>query len=107
MTENQINFLLHFFKNNYNNGDNIARKLILEGECIVAGGGNLWIGNSIKQFITKSETPNAIGCTTLKFDIVNFKKSLLFQDHYRTHIEEKRSEIREIQEYLSEILEIR
>ena len=70
MTENQIQFLIeHFFSKNttITNTSEIARKLILDSTCIVAGLENPWKGG-ISNFITDKPTPGAYNCTTLTFN---------------------------------------
>jgi len=82
MTENQIQFLIeHFFSKDttITNTSEIARKLILDSTCIVAGLENPWKGG-IGNFITDKPTPGAYNCTTLTFNKADFFKSFIFKE---------------------------
>lgn len=81
MTEYQKNFLLdYFFKNEeYAGWKNIALALLVDGQCVVAGGSCIWTGG-IGNFIKTEEAEDFIGCVKYIFDLETFLTSEWFKE---------------------------
>ena|GEM_PF-1829767 len=99
MTGEQNEFINnHFFKNYDNHGwDNIARKLIKDGKCIVAGNSKLWHGG-IGNFIKCAPAENAIGCSLLTFDKESFLQSAWFKEQVGYYLKELTHQIDSLQD---------
>lgn len=75
LTEHQINVLLPFFLDGkYAGSENIGRKLLETGVCIVAGEECIWKGG-IGNFIKTKKAENLVGCLEYTFDVEYFLTS--------------------------------
>jgi hypothetical protein len=110
MTENQINFLLDkFFQHNHAPKDfpgwkGIAKKLIENGKCTVAGNGELWWGG-IGNFIKVTPAPDAVDCSLLTFDVDEFTSTnnRYFAEAYDAHVNHLEQEQSRIQLELEDV----
>jgi len=103
MIGEQIEFINNYFFKNYDNydcgcgWDNIARKLIKDGECIVAGDDELWRGG-IGNYIKYTPAENAIGCSLLTFDKESFLQSAWFKEQVGYYLKELTHQIDSLQD---------
>ncbi len=98
LTENQITFLLrYFFKNEkYPGAENIARTLLEDGECVVAGNHCIWHGG-IGNFIETKQAEGIVGCLLYTFDLETFLTSEWYnnvKNQYLTLLSDKELELR-------------
>lgn len=113
MTDIQIQFFLdNFFQHDHASNDfpgwkGIAKKLIVNGQCTVAGNGELWWGG-IGNFIQKEEAPDAVDCTRLTFDMKEFtsQNNQYFQQTLDRVLLQKHEEIMKLQKEVQEILAV-
>lgn len=105
INENQIQFLLNFFVGQeikrYELSEEvierIARKLIIEGKCIVAGNKRLWAGG-VGNFIKTEEHDDYIGCLVHEFHIKEFLDSKFFKEIYANKMSELDDKMLELTE---------
>lgn len=98
LNEKQIEFILSFFKeNNFPGAVDIARKLITNGSCIVAGKERIWKGG-VGNFINIKDAENAIDCLEYTFDVEQFMKSMYFQDAVESNLANLRRELHSLQD---------
>lgn len=104
LTKNQKHFILeNFFKLNSVPGwYHIASNLIENGNCIVAGNGNIWYGG-IGNFIKNKSAENAIDCSHLFFDLDEFLKSDYFKDTKQYHVNDLIEQQRKLESQLNEL----
>lgn len=87
LTEHQTKFILeNFFRNDYAGWENIARKLLTTGKCVVAGNRCIWI-RGIGNYITTTEADGYFGCLVYKFDLYYFLTSAWFNEIYDNYVE--------------------
>ena len=109
MTEHQINFLLqNFFKHNTNisNWEGVARTLIEDSTCILAGTENPWkggIGNFIK---TEEAPPGTIGCIRLIFNKKDFFQWFEFKRIQQNAIDDCFEKVLELNKKQQEITQL-
>lgn len=103
MTQNQIDFLLTFFKDERFPGwKNIATNLIEKGEAIVAGDNCIWHGG-IGNFIKTESAEGFYGCLKYKFDLEYFLGSAWFAERLNYKIAEVASKKREVDELYTDL----
>lgn len=103
LTENQINFLLEFFKDERHLGwKNIAINLIKNGKCIVAGTDCIW-KEGIGNFINTEFAKNAVDCLEYTFDLEYFLSSEWFKEVSNNKIRELFIKKREIEQEYEDI----
>ena len=103
LTENQINVLLPFFKDEgYPGWKTIALNLIKNGNTIVAGNECIWKGG-IGNFIRTEKSKNLDDCLEYYFDLEVFLSSVMFQEYKIALINDSIKEVIKIKEKLIEI----
>lgn len=105
LTEEQLNFLTQiFFKyqgESYAGWENIARKLLTNGSCIVPRGNRIWVGN-IGNFINIVEAEEAVNCVKYIFD-ESFFESKLFEDFKESKLQKLAQEKQDLEKTITEI----
>lgn len=92
LNEIQINYLLKFFPDNCAGAKDIARKLLTNGTCIVAGTKPIWSGG-IGNFIKYKPVKDAFECTEYTLDIDYLLSSTWIKDHLHNDVREIKDEI--------------
>lgn len=103
----QKDFLVRtFFKNDdFPGWEGIAEKLILNGECIVAGTECIWQGG-IGNFITLSPVDTAVGCVRYEFDFELFLTSVHYREVRAYHASQLRIKMSRLKGNLKTILDL-
>ena len=105
LNETQIKLLLKLFPMNCNGAENIARKLLTNGKCIVAGLEPIWRGG-VGNFIHAKEAEDAVDCLEYTLDIKTFISSNMVQDHIDTALALSRRDLQEKQNAVMAIAEL-
>lgn len=96
---------------NYHAGaENVARKLLMLGSCLVAGDGHIGLKtgrSSFGDFITCEKSMEAEGCTLLKLDLKGFLKSPATVKALDAHTLKTRAKIDELEGELQCVREIK
>jgi len=82
LTDLQRDYIINnFFDDSlYPGAISIGNKLLLSGECVVAGEKCIWEGE-ISNFIKTEKAEGFFGCLLYKFDIETFLSSTFFKEH--------------------------
>jgi len=105
LNETQIKTLLKLFPIDCNGAENIARKLLTNGKCIVAGTQPIWRGG-VGNFIKTKNAEDAFECLEYTLDIKSFILSDFVQDYLDTALQLSRRELQEKQNVVMCISEL-
>lgn len=97
LKEKQITLILKMFPDTCAGAKEIARKLITNGKCIVAGTSPIWRGG-IGNFIKTKNAENAVDCLEYTFDVDYFITSDFFQEFAHHELDQIRRELQSIQD---------
>jgi hypothetical protein len=75
----------------------IARLLLADGSCIVAGTGRIWNGG-VGNFTRPMPAEGAVGCTQLTFDREALLSSLWAVEHLESQLHELRDSVAALEE---------
>lgn len=107
LKESQESFILnHFFKNDdYVGWKNIAKQLLREGKCVVAGKECIWKGG-IGNFIYTTNADNLIDCVQYEFNSEDFFRSEWYKETHNQYCEELLKVRAKLEKEISDINEI-
>lgn len=107
LNENQENLIANLFfeHREYPGWRAIAQNLLLNGKCIVAGNKNIWIGG-IGNFITVTNTEDAVGCVLYNFNLDSFLSSEYFKDVMKSTLIDLNTRKRNIEKEIIDIKEL-
>lgn len=102
LSTNQLDFLVEkfFYVESVAGSAQIARQLLQNGHCVVAGGGRVWYGG-VGNFLTAVPAKDAVGCTHLSIDVDEFLSSVWAQQELSDREQTLRKKIRELQDSLA------
>ena len=99
LTETQIKILINTFfeaDDKYAGAPSVAKTLLEEGECIVAGTTNrIWNGG-VGNFISIKDAPGSWGCSIYTLDLKSFLSSRFVNDIVNEYISQKRDKVLEL-----------
>lgn len=108
LTDKQKTFILdNFFRpNNKDYGcSNIAKALLEDGNCIIAGNSSPWI-DEIGNFITVEELANYYSCVKLIFNLESFLSSDYYKEHKNNCLNKFIEEKEELETLIKEVSDL-
>lgn len=105
LNNQQIDFLLDFFPATISGAKEIAKKLLTNGKCIIAGTNPIWVGG-IGNFIKTKPVEDAYQCTELTLDLEMFLESEWFKDEAQGKLLEVQRNIYDLQSKAIDITEL-
>jgi hypothetical protein len=105
LTDTQISILIDAFfltEASYPGLAEISRRLLLEGECIVAGNGQLWNGG-VGSFIRVTVAKDAVGCAKLTLDREALLSTPWVKENLESRIDALRLQTNKLQEQVAAV----
>lgn len=102
LNERQIEFISKMFANECAGANSIARKLLTNGKCVVAGRSKIWYGG-IGNFITDKPAEDAVDCTELTLDLDCFLSSQWFKNAAENELLQLQDARNKLQDALNEL----